>query len=150
MSGSISPIVKTEAVRELPEAVPLNEAAWQAWLQKGRIREERNYGRRVKAAGVLSLVGVGAAACAGFFSAVASYDIPIRFLVATGAVGLMVHALTLRRYTFAAAFGALALLYNPVAPLLDFSSAWQRAFIAASGLPFVAALMPQPKLAANA
>ena len=132
---------------EAPVSAPFSEATWQAWLLKGRMREERNRWRRFKAASFLSLVGIACAACAGFFPDLAPHHVPIRFAVAVGAVALLVRSLDLRRYTFAAAFTALAVLYNPVAPLLDLSGNWDRVLIALSVVPFIAWLIPSPKAA---
>jgi hypothetical protein len=53
---------------------------------------------------------------------------------------MMFQALRSRRYVSAAVFGALALLYNPVAPVFGFSSDWQRGLVLASAFPFVASL----------
>jgi hypothetical protein len=44
------------------------------------------------------------------------------------------------RAAFATVFGALALLYNPVAPVFSFSRQWQSAFVMASAVPFIASL----------
>jgi len=43
-------------------------------------------------------------------------------------------------YASAAVFAAVALLYNPVAPVFSFSGDWPRALVLASALPFVASL----------
>lgn len=134
---------------ELPAATPLNEAVWQAWLLKGRLREERNSARRLKALHWLSLAGLLWAGIAVWSRGIAAYGIPIRFLVAAGAMALMVHALSARQYVYATVFGALAILYNPVAPFL-FSEDWALSLIMASAIPFVVALTRhQPKLVPN-
>jgi low affinity Fe/Cu permease len=39
-----------------------------------------------------------------------------------------------------AVFAALALLYNPVAPVFSFSGTWQRALVVATAIPFVTSL----------
>jgi hypothetical protein len=150
MSSAIPSRVTEEQVRDLPQSAPLSEAAWQAWLLKGRLREERNYWRGVKAASSLSLVGIACAACVSLFPGFGAYDVPIRFAVAIGALALMVHNLHIRRYAFAAAFAALVVLFNPVAPLVDFPGIWGRGLIALSAVPFVASLTPSPKLARSA
>jgi hypothetical protein len=53
----------------------------------------------------------------------------------------MSQALHAKNYAFAAVFGIVALLYNPVVPAFTFSGDWQRAVVVASGLPFVASLV---------
>ena len=68
------------------------------------------------------------------------YEVVVRFIVAGGAIVVMFHAFHARDYAFAAVFGALALLYNPVAPVFSFSGDWQRALVVASAVPFFASL----------
>jgi hypothetical protein len=150
MSSAIPSRVIEEKVRDLPQSAPLNEATWQAWLLKGRLREERNYWRRVRAASSLSLVGIACAACVSLFPGFGAYDVPVRFAIAVGALALMVHNLYIRRYAFAAAFAALVIFFNPVAPLVDFSGIWGRGLIALSAVPLVASLTPSAKVAPNA
>jgi hypothetical protein len=61
--------------------------------------------------------------------------------VAAGPVGQPATAQTdAQHYAFAALFGALALLYTPVAPLFSFSGDWQRLIVLASAGPFLASL----------
>ena len=64
----------------------------------------------------------------------------VRFIVAAGAIVVMFQAFHARHYAFAAVFGALALLYNPVRHAFSFSGDWQRALVVASAVPFVASL----------
>ncbi len=150
MSNSIPSPAKQE-VHEPPVAVQLNEAVWQAWLRKGRLRQERNDARRLKALHWLSLAGLLAAGVALWSRDIAAFDVPIRFLVAVGAIGLMVHALGARHYLHAAVFGAVGILYNPVQPLLGSSGDWEPFLIVSCAIPFVASLTtPRTKLAPNA
>jgi hypothetical protein len=92
----------------------------------------------VKAVKWVSIAGLIAAA--SFWSHLAPYDVVVRFMVTAGSMAVMFQALRARRYAFAAVFGAFALLYNPVAPILGFSSDWQRAVVLATAFPFVASL----------
>jgi len=62
----------------------------------------------------------------------------VRFVVAAGATAMTFQALRPRPYVVAAVFGALVLLYNPVAPVFGFSGEWQSALVVASALSFVA------------
>jgi hypothetical protein len=64
----------------------------------------------------------------------------VRFIVASGATFVMFQTARARQYAFAAVFGALALLYNPVAPVFSFSGDWQRAVVLSSAFPFIASL----------
>lgn len=51
------------------------------------------------------------------------YDIAIRFVLTSCAMGVMFQAFQARRYALAVMFGALGLLYNPVVPELSFQAA---------------------------
>ena len=64
----------------------------------------------------------------------------LRFLVVAAAVAVMLQTLRTRRYLSAALFAALAVLFNPIAPVFGFSGDWQRALLLASAAPFVASL----------
>ena len=139
MSTPVTP-KRLEDINGLPGARPLDEAVWQAWVLKGRARETKSDALRMKAVKWISLVGILLAAVAGLWSGLTPYDVGVRFLVTTGALVLMFQALHARRYAFTAAFGALAVLYNPVAPVFGFSGEWQRAVVIASAVPFVASL----------
>jgi len=87
------------------------------------------------------VVVVGLFAAAGAGSLLLSGAIVTRFLVATGAIMVMLQALTLRKYVFASVFAALMLLYNPVAPVFSFSGDWQRGLVAVSAIPFLMSLV---------
>jgi len=86
----------------------------------------------VSVAGLLTVAGLG--------SQLAPYEVAVRFIVTASAIFMMAQAFHARRYAFAALFGALALLYNPVAPVFSFSGDWQRAVVVASAVPFVTSL----------
>jgi hypothetical protein len=78
---------------------------------------------------------------AGLWSHVAPFDGVVRFLVTAGAMVLMFQIFQAQYYSVAAAFGVLALCYNPVAPAFSFSGDWQRAAVGASAVPFIASLV---------
>jgi hypothetical protein len=82
----------------------------------------------------------GLLAAIGYWPHPSPYDVVVRFMVAAGALATMVHALRSRDYVVAAVFGALVVLYNPVAPTFRFSGQWQIALLAASIVPFAASL----------
>jgi hypothetical protein len=123
---------------EAPAVKPLDEAVWKAWIAKGRARDRRGRETRTKALKWGSIVAL--LAVAGLWSQLASYEIAIRCVLAVAAVGMMFEAFNKRHYAFIAVFAALALLYNPVAPVFGFSGNWQRALVVASGIPFVTSL----------
>jgi hypothetical protein len=121
-----------------PLMKPLDETVWQAWLAKNRAEELRRSATRVKTvkwASVLTLV-----AAAFFGSYLGSYGAPVRFVLTLGAIVVMLDALKLRDYTFATVFGTLALLYNPVLPVVNFSGFWQFALMILSALLFIVSL----------
>ena len=125
-------------VRDPPLWKRLDEAVWQAWLEKGRARDRRNSAARMVAVKWASLAGL--VVVAGLWSHLGPYDVTARFIVAAGAIVMMFHAISSRHYAFAALFGALALLYNPVVRVFSFSGDWQRAVVLASTAPFIASL----------
>jgi hypothetical protein len=55
-------------------------------------------------------------------------------------MAVMLQAFPARQYAFATVFGALALLYNPVAPTFSFAGDWQRVVVMASAIPFAGSL----------
>jgi hypothetical protein len=52
----------------------------------------------------------------------------------------MFEAFNKRQYALGAVFAGLVLLYNPVAPVFDFSGNWQRVLVILSAVPFAASL----------
>ena len=132
--------VATEELRvlALPEATLLDEGVWRAWVARGRARDRRNSAARilaVKWTSIAVLLGVAA-----LWSDLAPVEVAVRFLVTAGAIVVLFQALQARYYGVSAVFGTLAVLYNPVAPILSFSNDWQRAVVAASAVPFVLSL----------
>ncbi len=123
---------------EAPVAPPLDEAKWQAWVAKGRAKEQLGREARLKAAKWISIIVL--LAVAGVWSYAAPFEVAIKFIVTAGACFVMVEAFQTRRYALAAGFGALALIYNPVAPVFSFAGDWQRALVIASAVPFFVAL----------
>ena len=121
-----------------PAARPLDEAVWQAWVAKGRAQDRRSSAARINAVKWASIVALLAAA--GLWSHLAPFEFVVRFLVTATAMVVMFQAFQVRYYAIAAVFGALALFYNPVAPVFNFSGDWQRAVVVASAVPFVASL----------
>lgn len=116
----------------------LDEAMWNDWVAKGREREQRSNARLVKAVKWVSLATLFAAAVLG--SHVIPYEVVVRFIVSAGALVVMFQAFHWRHYAFAAVFGALVLLYNPVVPVFSFAGDWQRFVVVTSALPFIGAL----------
>jgi hypothetical protein len=123
---------------EPPVASRPDEAVWKAWVGKGRSRERRNSARRVT---VVKLVSTAVLLTAvAFWYRLAPFDVVIRFVVAVGAMVVMLQALHARHYAGAVVFGALALLYNPAIPIFRFAGDWRRFGVAASVIPFLISL----------
>ncbi len=122
-----------------PPVQPLNEGVWQAWVAKGRAQDRRSSAIRIRAVKWVSIAGLLAAA--GVWSHIAPFEVVVRFLVTATAIVLMVPAFQAKFYAGTFAFGVLALCYNPVAPAFSFSGDWQRAFVGASVVPFIASLV---------
>ena len=80
-------------------------------------------------------------AAAGLWSYVTPYEAAVRFVVAAGAMVVMFQVFHARHYALASALAALALFYNPVAPVFAFSGEWQHALRGvASTAPFLVSL----------
>lgn len=75
-----------------------------------------------------------------FGSQLGYYGIIVRFVLTIGAIVVMLDAVHFRHYTFATVFGTLALLYNPVLPVMDFSDFWQFVFMMLSAALFIISL----------
>ena len=117
---------------------PLNEAAWQAWLAKNRAQELRRSATSVKIVKWASVVTLVAGVLFGSY--LGSYGVLVRFVLTLGAIVVMLDAFKLRDYTFETVFGTLALLYNPVFPVVNFSGFWQSALMILSAVLFIVSL----------
>jgi hypothetical protein len=126
------------AVWAPPEARPLDEAVWRAWIIRGRAQDLRSSAARIKAVKWVSIAGLLAAA--GFGPQFAPYEVVVRFIVTAGAMNVMAQAFQAKFYAIWALFAALALIYNPVAPAFGFSGGWQSAAVVASAVPFLTSL----------
>lgn len=116
---------------------PLDEAVRLAWIEKREAQGRRNAAIRtriVKAISVVALI-VGAV----FLPRFVLMDVLVRFILTAGAMVAMFHAFQARKLAIAAVFGALAVLYNPVAPMFSFSGDWHRLVAVACAVPFAVA-----------
>lgn len=123
----------------MPESQPLNEAVWQAWLAKGREQEQRSRLAANQAVRWGSTIVLLTAASLGV--QLTPYHVVARFVVAAAAIAMMVQTLRARQFAFAAVFAIIAALFNPVVPAVSFSGGWERSFVAASAIPFIAPLL---------
>lgn len=121
-----------------PPTKPRDEAVWQAWLARNHAQELRRSVTRVNSVKWVSVVTLVAATVFGSY--LGPYGVLVRFVLTLGAIVVMCEAVKLRDYTFATVFGTLALFYNPVLPLVDFSGFWQCAFMIFSAVLFIASL----------
>jgi hypothetical protein len=138
MSGSVE-VLEARETPGLSLTKPVDERVWQSWVSKNRAQDRRNNAAFLK--GVRCLAIAGLLVVAGFWSHLGSFDLAARFIVATGATVAMFQAFHARQFVFAALFAAVAVLFNPVAPVLSFSGDWQRFIVIASILPFFVSLL---------
>ncbi len=131
-------LLEPRETRALSLVTPLDEAVGQTWAAKDRAQDRRN--NAVFSQGVKCIAIAGLLVAAGFWSHLGRFDLAVRFIVAAAATVAMFHSIHTRQFVLAGLFGALLVLYNPVAPVLSFSGEWQRAVVAASTLPFLASL----------
>ena len=141
MSTSVEPLRSSESWT----TPVVDEVRWQAWLEAGRARERRGDARRIAVLKCLAIAALIAAA--GLWSPLATFDTAVRFTVTLAATVGTFQAVKAQNYALAVVFGALALLYNPLAPVISFSGDWQRAVVAGSVIPFVVSLVwGKPKI----
>ena len=138
---------KEPSVWAPPAAMPLDEAVWRAWVAGGCARDRRSGAARISAVKWASIAALLAAAV--FWFHLAPFEVVVRFLVSAGAMVILFQALRARYYAVSAAFGALAVFYNPVVPVFSFSNDWQRAVVAARAVPFVLSLPWRDKRTKN-
>ena len=128
-----------------PGVPPLSEARWQAWLAKGRARDDRKVGERSKA--IRYIVVAVLLLAAGIGSISEPYGMIIRFIVASGALFFMLQAFGSAHYAVGAVFGIAAVAYNPVVPAFSFTGDWQRGLMLGTALLFmVASYWPSGKV----
>ena len=121
-----------------PPTPPLNETAWRAWVAKGRTHDRRIGAARGKL--VRSVPIAALAVTVAVWSQAAPYESVVRFIVAVAAMFVTFQAFQERHYAVAALFAALALLYNPIAPVFRFLGGGWRALVIASIVPFAVSL----------
>jgi lysylphosphatidylglycerol synthetase-like protein (DUF2156 family) len=126
------------AAWHVPPAKPLDEAAWQGWLAKGRKHDRRGIAARFTALRWLSIVTLLAAA--GFWSQLESFMVVVKCVVSVGAFAAMLQAFQMRQAVFALLFAALTLIYFPITPALSLSGDSQRVLLLLSTVPFAASL----------
>lgn len=131
-------IPETQTVWEPTPTPPLDEARWEAWVQKGLARDRRSNAVRLKVIKGISIVTLLTWATLLFNAT--NYELALQSIVTAGSIFVMRQAIQARSFAFAAMFGALALLYNPVFPFAHSFGGWQRAAMAASTIPFVLSL----------
>jgi lysylphosphatidylglycerol synthetase-like protein (DUF2156 family) len=139
MSASVE-VLEPRETRGLSLVKPLDETEGQTSATKGQAQDRRNNATFLKGVNCLAIAALLVAA--GFWSHLGRFDLAVRFIVAAGAALAMFHAFHIRQFVLAGLFAALVVLYNPVATVLSFSGAWQRAVVIASVLPFLASFWP--------
>lgn len=120
-----------------PPAMPLDEARWSAWIEKGRAHD-----RRVSAAlwrGLKGLSMMALIAAATLWSNQLPYDGVARFAISAAALAAAVLFSCVRQYAMAAVTGAIALVFNPIAPALSLAGDWRRLLLVVTAVLLVAA-----------
>jgi len=131
------------ALQELPEAREpppelLSEAEWQTWIVECPPKRRRRSGALI-AAKWGSIIGL--LAVAGIWARVTPVEVVVRFIVDAGAIVVMARAILARRYAVAVVAAAVAVLFNPLAPVFYLFGAWQRAALVAIASPFLGFLI---------
>src|ERR1051326_2543118 len=93
---------------------------------------------RLETVKIVSILGLFASAV--FWPYVASYEAVLRFAVVMAAAFVLLHAVRSRHYVLATLLGAVALLYNPMAPLFPTSGDLERVLLVMSATPFILSL----------
>jgi hypothetical protein len=111
-------------------------------MKKNLLEERRRGAARTKTVnwvciGVLALAVVTSSHIS--LSYVAAYQAAVRFVIGVGAAVMVFDNIQTREYGYAALFGAIILLYNPVLPA--FAVAASGPILLASILPFVGLLI---------
>ena len=101
----------------------LDEDVWRGWQAKNHLHDERIAARLTKAMKWVCIATLLVTAALPLY--IAPYQDALRFMVAAGAVAVMLQALHAHRYAFAALFAATGLLYNPVIPTFRLAGNWQ-------------------------
>ena len=149
MAASVVSIKPPDAW-EPPPSTPLDEAAWDAWVSKGLIQEKRTEAKFVKSIKFAAMAALMAGSALWSRVTVPS-EAMVKFIVVAGSIVVLSRAFRSRQYAVAAVFTALAVIYNPIAPLFEFSGWWQHAFVAATAVVFASTLVwSKEPLAANA
>jgi hypothetical protein len=65
----------------------------------------------------------------------------LAFVVCLGASLVVMQAVRARKYVWAVGFVAIAVLFNPLVPILGFRSEWNRWLVLASIVPFAVSLV---------
>jgi hypothetical protein len=117
MSTSVG-LQELREVREPPLSKPLDEATWQAWVEKGGAQDRRSSAARMNTVKWASIVGLLAAV--GLWSHVTPYEAVVRFIVAAGAMVVMFQAFHARHYGFATVLGSSCAPLQPGSARVQF------------------------------
>src|SRR5436305_6853708 len=120
---------------------PLDENAWNTWLEKNTAEERRRTATRMAAVKWACIGVLMVAAGASSYIAtpyVSAYQTVVRFTIGLGAIFILFESIRIRQYAFTVLFGAIVLLFNPVLPTFLLSA--HSVILLASVFPFVACL----------
>ncbi len=116
----------------------LDQTAWQAWLEKGRLQDEKRTRIGLETVNIVSAAGLLAAAA--FWPDVAQYEVVFRFAATLAAGFVMFHAMRSGHYVLGTLFAAMALFYNPAAQLFTASDELKRVMFMIGAMAFILAL----------
>lgn len=119
-----------------PPAVLLDEARWAAWIEKGRAHDRRVsavFWKGIKGLSMMALVAAGT-----FWSHLLPYDGVARFAVSAAALAAALLFYYVRQYAMTAVTGAIALVFNPIAPTLSLAGDWRRTLLVVTAVLLVA------------
>jgi hypothetical protein len=101
----------------------LDEEVWRGWQAMNLLHDERIAARLTKGAKWACIATLLVTAALPLYTP--PYQVALRFIVAAGAVVVMLQALHAHRYAYAALFAATGMLYNPVIPAFNLAGNWQ-------------------------
>jgi hypothetical protein len=117
----------------------VDEALWTKWLQRGKQDEERRDKESWRIVALVSILAL--AVIVGAWSMWPAYGAMAAWVPFVGAVAWFVKTVSKHRYFIAAQFAGVAILHNPIFPLIRFEAdSAQRLVVLMCAIPFVFAL----------
>jgi hypothetical protein len=123
--------------QEPPLPAPLAGVEWQPWAVEYPPK------RRGKSVVIMAAqwASIAALLAVGLSSRFTPLEVVVRCIVDAGAIIMVARSLLARRFAVAVVSAAIAVLYNPLAPVFELSGGWQRTVLVAIATPFLATLI---------